>query len=579
MSIIGIDLGTTNSVLSFYQDQQAVTVSIDDDILLPSVIHLSANGFIIGKTAKNLAILEPEKTVSSVKRKMGQAIELPIGDQSLSPEELSALILKKIKQTALEKLGLSESTSLQAVITVPAYFTEGQRQATRQAAELAGLIPERIINEPTAAALSFGMSSMDEAIYAVYDLGGGTFDISIIESDQGLIEVLATTGNNELGGDDFDTLLSEHIWQEFIGANKLKRVEKDRRTEAKLRHLAEVAKISLSTQEEMPLTESFFFKHNGISHHLDTVITKTTFENLIQKHIQETIDLLQQAIREAKLKIADIDGILLVGGSSRIPMIHKMIEEQTGILPQLMPSPDEAVAHGAAIQGAIIENKNVETILVDITPYSLGIGVLDDLSEQTMMDLVMSGADTKDTEPNLYASAIISKNTPVPTQGKKMFSAAVPFQETVQLQVFQGEAERFHDNKKIGECFLELTNPPEHPEIEVTFKLNINGILELEAVEVNTQQKVEATFKSSRGQRIRKSALEQTTMATVDDADDLLFNRAKAALENETIDDEDRAELQELLDQYQQQKSDNMTTELETTKSEILDLLYYLESK
>jgi len=508
---------------------------------------------------------------------MGQDVELAIGDKKMRPEELSALIIKKVKATARDYFQLSETETIRAVITVPAYFTEQQRQATRQAAELAGLELERIINEPTAAALAFGMSSLEEAIYAVYDLGGGTFDISVIESENGIIEVLATTGNNELGGDDFDEALAAFIWTRFLKSNKLSGVKKDRRTAAKLLQLAESAKIHLSTEQKYTISESFFFSYKKQNYHLETIITKKEFEELISNQIDQTVELLKQAVKDAKLKIDEVDGILLVGGSSRIPLVKERIEAATGILPQLMDLPDEAVAHGAAVQGAIIDKKEIDAILVDITPYSLGVGAMDDIAHQSIMETINNYDKPEDFEPNLGASVLIKKNNPVPVRQKRLFYASGPFQKKFQIRVFQGEKDRFKDNKQIGECFLELEKPPEYPEVEIEFHLDINGILNIEAVETATKKKVNATFQSSRGQKIRKELLEETIMVSSSTADNLLIKRAENLLASESLSEEDTEDLKDLIEQYKtEQLSDNQVG-LESTKTELLDLLFYLE--
>ncbi len=577
MTIIGIDLGTTNSVLSHYTKTGPITIPIDNDKLLPSVIHLSDEGYIVGKIAKNLLVLEPDKTVSSVKRKMGQDIKLPIGDRHLRPEELSSIILKKIKTVAIETLNLSASDVVRAVITVPAYFTEDQRKATQAAAEMAGLKVERIINEPTAAALTYGMSNMKEAIFVVYDLGGGTFDSSVIESGEGMVEVLATTGNNQLGGDDFDHALADKIWEDFVRKNKLKNIERNKHTSAKLLRLAEVTKINLSENEEVPITESFFLQHKDINYHIDQSITRVEFENLIRSHIEETITLLQKAVQDAKLSIQDLDGILLVGGSSRIPMITEMIESATNILPQLVDKPDESVAHGAAVQGAIIDNKDIKTILVDITPYSLGIGAMDDEARADIMKMAFEHQGHPDEyEPNLGAVSLIRKNTPLPAKNKRIFYAGTPFQKTFEICVFQGEHPRYNENRAIGECLLEVEDPPEHPEIEVTFHLDINGILQLDARETTTNAAINATFKSSRGQRIQEEVLNDMVMAATDKSENLLIKRTKNVLGKKKLNQEDRAELEELLEQYQKEVL-NDSQNLDSTRSQLVDLLFFLE--
>jgi molecular chaperone DnaK len=579
--IVGIDLGTTNSVVSYLgADKNPVTLEVDGSKLLPSVVSLTENGFIVGQTAKNMLILEPSKTVASVKRKIGQDITLPIGDKQLRPEEISALVLKKIKQTVCRHFGLKESESLRAVVTVPAYFTEEQRDATKQAAELAGLKLERIINEPTSAALAFGLSQMDEAVYAIYDFGGGTFDVSVIESNAGLVEVLATTGNNHLGGDDLDEMLSKWIWNAFLEKNKLPyNTVCTANEKARLTSIAERTKIRLSSEPSVEIQESFFAHIKGISYHLETTVDRSVFENLILTKVQETIEHLEKAVKDANLTFEDLDGIILVGGSSRIPLISKMIEEQLGIVPVLIDLPDEAVAHGAAIQGAIIDGLDIDTILVDITPHSLGVAAADQGMFMEMISL-----NQMDLDPNeigdkfLRASPIIAKNTPVPTKRSEQYSSFVPFQKKYELKVYQGEQHMFKDNRQIGETFLEVANPVEHGLVDITFALDINGLLEVTAAEATTGERVQVTFKSSRGKKMRESKANELQIVQVTkDTDHTLLTRSEVLIAENRLNGEDKAELQTLSDKFRQALAEN-TSNIATIETELLDLLYFLEN-
>lgn len=570
--IVGIDLGTTNSVISYWKEKEPHTITINGNVLLPSVVSLTEEGFIVGRIAKNMAILEPEKTVLSVKRKMGEDIEIQVGDRKMRPEEVSAVILKKLKQEAVKTLGLSETELLRAVITVPAYFTETQREATKQAAESAGLQVERIINEPTAAGLAFGMSAMDEAIYAVYDFGGGTFDVSVIESNEGMIEVLASTGNNLLGGDDLDDLLSEHIWENFVNENKIADPTANSKVKARLKHIAEKIKIKLSKEEEYSIQESFFFQQGDASYHIEQTITRATFENLIEAKVSETIQHLEKAIKEAKIQESELDGILLVGGSSRIPLVAQKIEQRFKISPMLISHPNEAIAHGATIQGAIIEDINIDTILIDITPHSLGVGALDDSAFSEQMFSPMQ------REPDLVAAAIINKNTPIPAKRTNKFYAASPFQANFQMKLFQGEHSRFNDNHEIGEMLLKVEDPPEHGEIEVTFSLDINGILNVTAMETTTKQKVKAEFKSSRGYKAKKSTLEKEVLLSMDQSSQTLVTRGENALES-LSNDEDKKELIELLEKYKAAHTSDDQQAVTVIESDLMDLLYYLENE
>jgi len=586
--IVGIDLGTTNSVVSILEDKLPKTLLVDGNKLLPSVVCLTPEGMLVGKVAKNMAILEPENTVASIKRKIGQDIEVAVGNRKMRPEEISAVILEKIRQTVIQHYQLANDAIVKAVITVPAYFTEEQRAATKQAAELAKLQVERIINEPTAAALAHGMSHLDETILAIYDLGGGTFDISIIESDAGLVEVKATAGNNQLGGDDFDELLAAKIWRDFLVTNRLTNREPSRKEQARLIRIAEQTKIKLSTSESVAIQESFFSKIDGRDYHLEKTITRRDFEKLIGKKIQETVKLLKKAIMDADLTKADLEGIILVGGSSRIPLISQLIEEQMKITPTLIDLPDEAVAHGATIQGAIINKLDIDTVLVDITPHSLGVAVADDqtYSIDNMMELMARNkaietgdANADDFLDDLGAAAIISKNTPIPVRKSRKFYSAVEFQKIYLIEVYQGEAGRFYDedNRIIGEAELEVKKPQESGEVEVTFELDINGLLKMSAIETTTKEEVKAIFQSSKGKRIRKSQLQPVEIVSADIAENALLKRASTLLDNPDIDPEDKTELQELVEAYHVAEKAEAVDELAKLEDEILDLLYYLE--
>lgn len=580
--IIGIDLGTTNSVASMLVDKLPVTILIDHAKLLPSAISLTDNGFIVGQTAKNILILEPEKTVMSIKRKIGQDITLTVGDKKMKPEEITAVILKKIRDAAIDHLKLDPKEPLRVVITVPAYFTEEQRSATKQAAELADLQVERIINEPTAAALAYGMSSLDEAIYAIYDFGGGTFDVSIVESNDGLVEVLATQGDNQLGGDDLDRLLMEHIWEKFKSINKLSNINWSQKEEARLWRIAEQTKIKLSSEAEVAIQESFFLKHKDLNLHLDLTVKRADFEKLIEKHIEKTIALLQETIKDAKLRNTEIDGIVLVGGSSRIPMIKASIEEKLNIDASLIDLPDEAVSHGATIQGAIIDKKEVDTVLIDITPHSLGVAVVDELFELKMMERIMQFGkpDLDDKDKNLGTGVLIKKNSPIPVRKTELFSSSGPFQKAYEIKVFQGEDNRYGNNKEIGVSLLKVKEPVEHGEVEVSFDLDINGILKLSAKEINTGEIISAEFQGSKARKIQKSKLKQDSDLSVvsQEAENTILTRAKDLLQKEALSYEDKCDLEELVLKYEQHEQAQEHDAIKATETELLDLLYFLES-
>ena len=567
--IVGIDLGTTNSVVSVIDEEKnPMTIEVDGVKLLPSVVSLAENGFMVGQIAKNMLVLEPSKTIASIKRHMGEDIVFPIGDKNMRPEEISGLILKKIKQAVVNVFSLNENDALRAVITVPAYFTEVQRDATKEAAELAGLKVERIINEPTAAALAFGLSKMDEAVYAIYDFGGGTFDVSIIESNQGLVEVLASTGNNHLGGDDIDNKLADYLWHKFLATNHLpKETLRSDNEKARLIRIAERTKIQLSDTDSVTIQESFFANIKGINHHLEITVQRSDFENLIQSIVNETIQHLRKAVQESGLTFAELDGIVLVGGSSRIPLVTEQIEAQLDISPTLIDLPDEAVSHGAAIQGAIIDGVDIDTVLVDITPHSLGIAVAD----HTTMRFMQGGMQ-------LLSAPIISKNTPIPVKRTNKFSSASPFQEKYHVQIFQGEHYYYYENKEIGDTMLEVLKPNEEGEIEVTFALDVNGLLQVTAVEVNTGEKVQVELKSSRSKKINSNKLQHLNIVTnTSDVDHILLTRSDILLADTNLNEEDKAELQDLSDRFRAALEED-TPSVSPLENELLDLLYYLES-
>ncbi len=574
-TIVGIDLGTTNSVVSVLDENSAPrTIKIDNSKLLPSAVSFSSNSFIVGQMAKNMAILEPENTCLSIKRKMGENITIQIGNKELRPEEISSIILQKIKNAVISEIGFT-GDKLRCVITVPAYFTEGQREATKQAAELAGMKVERVINEPTAAALAFGLNKIDDAAYAVYDLGGGTFDISIVENNAGIIEVLASTGDNYLGGDDFDRLLADFIWAKFLDKNSIE-TERSRKVDARLVKIAEETKIKLSEEEEVSLQENFFLKHNDTAYHLELTVYRAEFEELIRGLIEKTVDLIENAIEDANVDKDKLAGIILVGGSSRIPMVSELIEERLDIIPALIDLPDEAVSHGATIQGAIINHIDVDTILVDITPHSLGIRTLENKysTEKDMMKEMMGFSPDDDEEDSFVTGFIINRNTPIPTKQSRRFSAVVPFQSKYQIEIYQGEHRDPDDNKLIGECMLEVAKPVQHGEIEVTFELDLNGILKMTAIQLGTNDVISSTFKSSRGIKTKKSTIENEIIS-FDEASKTLLNRAESLLKTDTLNAEDKSELTTLVERFRTEKLEGKATT--QTESELLDLLYYLE--
>ena len=543
-NILGIDLGTTNSVATIYTESGLKHISFDNDYLLPSVVNISDNGVVVGIKAKNMAMIASENTAISIKRMMGSDKLVTLNNKKFTPQEISSFIIKKIAQTASSEMG-EEFT--RCVVTVPAYFNEKQREATNEAVILAGLEPIRIINEPTAAAISYGADKNDDIVYAVYDLGGGTFDISIIENSKGLIEVVSTTGDNNLGGDDFDQKLADFI----IEKSNLK-LKMTNNLNVKLLQLAQNVKVQLSKEDKVIIDEKFFAKINGVAKHLELTITKQEFEELIEEDIDKTIKLLEEVIEESGYDIDEIESIILTGGSSKIPFVAEKILEQTQKLPILIEDPDKSVSIGAILQAAMIEGINTDSILIDITPYSLGTMVVEDDS--------------------LRLSKIIFKNSPVPSSKTSRYYAAVPFQSGYELTVYQGEDEDDLSNDvKIGSMMLELENPVEDGELDITFNLDQNGMLNVTGIEVNTGEKVQGLFKTT----ITKSTnhKKRSQMGILNEHESSLIMKVDELLSNKDILDEDKADLKDLKSNYLN-ASDDEKADIE---EEIIDTIFFLE--
>jgi len=546
MDIIGIDLGTTNSVATVYTDNGLKHISFDGDFLLPSVINVSNEGVIVGIKAKNMAMIAEENTAISVKRVIGTDKKLTLNNKEFTPEEVSSLIIKKIKTTAEQEMGREYK---RCVVTVPAYFNENQREATSKAVKLAGLEVLRVINEPTAAAIAYGANRDDDMIYGVYDLGGGTFDISIIENSEGLIEVLSTTGDNLLGGDDFDEKLASLIWKksEFD-------IPLSKKLKIKLNQVAEKTKIALSSEEIVNIDEKFFAKKDGEPLHLEVEVTKEEFEKLIEKDIDRTIDLLLDTVEEANSNIDELESIILTGGSSRIPLISNKILERTGKLPILIEDPDKSVSIGAILQGAMIEGLDTNSILVDITPYSLGTSVLD---SDYRMDEVLS--------------KIILKNTPVPTSKTSRYYAVSEFQKGFKIDIYQGEdEENLEQNYKIGEMRLEIKEPVANGAIDVTFSLNQDGMLSVIGTEIHTGEIINGEFKTKISKSTQHSKVKE--MDILSEHDQTIIDKIDKLLHNDIL-NEDKKDLKELKSKYLSAKSE----EKESLEEEIIDTIFFLE--
>lgn len=593
--IVGIDLGTTNSEIAYIKEDQPYVIPDETgNTILPSVVGLSEDGrLLVGHAARNQLLLAPERSVKSIKRRMGEDTTVSLGDQAYTPQEISAMILRTLRERAERHLGTPVG---KAVITVPAYFNDAQRQATREAGELAGLEVVRIINEPTAASLTYDTDQWDLKRLLIYDLGGGTFDVSIVQIQEGVVEVLSSHGDTQLGGDDFDALLAEHIMQHFENEQHfdLRDVPAAR---ARVLRAAEEAKKQLSVAPFADIQAEYIAEQDGTPLHLTMEIARHEFESLVRPLLDKTITCVGQALDDAKLNPSQLDRVLLVGGSTRSPIVAEMLEERLHQPAHQEVDPDLCVALGASIQAAIINGQDIGPVLVDITPHSLGIrclGTVGGLFSDSMF------------------SRIITRNSPLPISRSEVYQTVVDRQETVDIEVYQGEHDDARMNTLVGEFMVQGLAPvPAGNEVLVHMNLTLDGILQVTATEKQTglqrqvrienaltrfqheardeaRRRLDMLFEDDEGSifdtEFRSIDASEPTPSDVsaDTAMHRLVVQARALIEKAerllpNVDDAGKADVESLVTQLRDAINAQDLRNIEARSDELADMLFYME--
>ena len=570
--IIGIDLGTTNSCVAVMEGGEPVVIANAEGArTTPSVVGFTKTGErLVGQVAKRQAITNPENTISSIKRKMGTAEKVHAGGKDYTPEEISAMILSKLKADAEAYLG---EPVTEAVITVPAYFNDSQRQATKNAGTIAGLNVKRIINEPTAASLAYGIDKEADQKIMVYDLGGGTFDVSIIEMGDGVQEVLATAGNNRLGGDDFDQRVIDWIADEFKKSEGVD-LRGDKMAMQRLKEAAEKAKIELSNVTTSTINLPFIgMNSDGTPLNLEMTLTRAKFNELTADLVEATMGPVRQAISDSGLKTSDLHKILMVGGSSRIPAVQEAVKKYTGVEPFKGINPDECVAIGAAIQGGVLAGDVKGLLLLDVTPLSLGIET-------------MGGINTK----------IIDRNTTIPVKKSQIFSTAVDNQPSVEVHVLQGERDFAKDNKTLGVFHLDGIMPARRgvPQIEVTFDIDANGIVHVSAKDLGTgkEQSISITSSSNMSKEDIQKAVDEAEKFAEEDkkrreevdirngADQMVYQCEKLVSEDgDKFSEDDKKDINDKIDALKEALKGEDINLIKSRQEELTSKFYEISEK